>query len=103
MSLDLAALVGKTAITVVPYMGENITITYDPTYITPQTLAAMQAGDDEAFKEFFLKLVKTWDITSGAEKWPLDADHVELTPLRILRAIYQSIIDAPTDREAGKA
>lgn len=104
MGINLSTLAGKLAKTSVEFMGHTINITYDPTYLTQESMAKMQAGGDDAFIEFFTSLVKNWDVTKGNKKVPITANGLAGVPLLMLRAIYHGVMSqSDGDLEEGKA
>lgn len=104
MTLNLNTLVGKLAKTDIEYMGYTTKVTYDPNYLT-QTNIAQAEEDENAFNAFFVKLVRSWDVTKGGKKVPLTVNAMKDMPLLLLRAVYNGILSQAGDTadEAGKA
>ena len=102
MALNLNSLANKTAKVDVPFMGEVAKVTYDPSYITRDTLTEATTKSDEAFLEMFCTLVKDWDVTKGKTKVPLTVKALSSVPLVFLRAVFQTIMAEAGDGAADE-
>lgn len=103
MALDIAQLAGKTAVIDVPFMGQTTKVTYNPSVLTQEALIKAQSGTDEGFIEFFISMVKAWDVTKGKNKVPLTKNGLQTVPLILLRAIFMAIMSEAGSGETGKA
>lgn len=92
MALNLNSLAGKVATTDVSFMGQTAKVSYDPTYITKETLTRATSESDDAFLVMFATLVKNWDVTKGTKKVPLTTAGLAGVPLVFLRAVFHQIM-----------
>lgn len=90
MALDLNSLAAKTATTVVEFMGQSTTVTFNPTVLTAANITKAQSGGDDAFVEVFTELVKDWDVKRGTKKVPLTKNGLNSVPIPLLKAIFRS-------------
>lgn len=103
MGFDLNALAGKTAQVQVHFMGHTAIVTYDPSFLTADTMRKAGSNDDGIFGEFMTGLIKDWDLTKGKRKVPITPAGLSTVPIVFLRAVYQTVLRDSGDDSEGKA
>lgn len=103
MAIDIGNIIGKTTTVEVEHLGEKAVITYDPSALTQSAMQAGIGGTNEEFSEFFIVLVKDWDLLMDGAKVPLTKEGLESIPIFFLRIIFKAIMTEAASGEQGKA
>lgn len=101
--MDLNAIAGNEATTVVTFLGETAKVTYKPSVITSKALETLESTSDAGgLADFLGGCVTSWELTRGPDPIsPQDREAVMDLPLPLLRVIYMTVLKDAAD--AGEA
>lgn len=92
MGIDLSAIAGNEATTVVTFLGESAKVTYKPSEITSGMIERLDQKAD-GLANFIATVVLSWEITRGPDPVdPTDVETVKALPLPLLSAIYRQVM-----------